>query len=152
MFPCAIRDGHSRRVIGYTMGPRQDTNLVIEALTRARALRGHLPEKVILHADRETQFTSDQPDKAAGEIGVRMSVGRTEVCWDNAMAKSFWATLKVECFYWNVSATRAKVYDGVGEWIEVFHNRCRRHSAIGFLSPVAYKLSLGQATAALIAA
>ena len=144
--------GHSRRVIGSAMGPRQDTDLVVTALTHARAIRGSLPEQVILHADRGVQFTSHQLDEAAREVGLRMSMGKTGVCWDNAMAESFWATLKVEYFYRHAFATRAEVYDGVSEWIEVFYNRYRRHSAIGFLSPVAYELSLDRATAALIAA
>ena len=81
-----------------------------------------------------------------------MSMGKTGVCWDNAMAESFWATLKVEYFYRHAFATRAQVYDGVSEWIEVFYNRYRRHSAIGFISPVAYELSLDQPAAVLVAA
>ena len=152
VYLCAIRDGHSRRVIGSAMGPRQDTDLVIEALTNARATREHLPEQVILHADRGAQFTSRQLDETAHEVGVRMSMGKTGVCWDNAMAESFWATLKVEYFYRHAFATRAQVYDGVSEWIEVFYNRYRRHSAIGFISPVAYELSLDQPAAVLVAA
>ena len=68
------------------------------------------------------------------------------------MAESFWATLKVEYFYRHAFATRAEVYDGVSEWIEVFYNRYRRHSAIGFISPVAYELSLDQPAAVLVAA
>ena len=152
VYLCAIRDGHSRGVIGSAMGPRQDTDLVIEALTNARATREHLPQQVILHADRGAQFTSRQLDETAHEVGVRMSMGKTGVCWDNAMAESFWATLKVEYFYRHAFATRAQVYDGVSEWIEVFYNRYRRHSAIGFISPVAYELSLDQPAAVLVAA
>lgn len=148
VYLCAIRDGHSRRVIGYAMGPKQDTDLVVTALNKARGMRSSLPEKVILHADRGAQFTSDQLNEAAHQIGVRMSMGKTGVCWDNARAESFWATLKVR----HAFATRAEVYDGVSEWIEVFYNRYRRHSAIGFLSPAAYELSLDQPTAALVAA
>ena len=134
------------------MGPRQDTDLVVEALTHAHATRGSLPEQVILHADRGAQFTSHQLDEAAREVGVRMSMGKTGVYRDNAMAESFWATLEVEYFYRHAFATKAQVYDGVSEWIEVFYNRYRRHSAISFLSPVAYELSLDRPIAALIAA
>lgn len=152
VYLCAIRDGHSRRVVGYAMGPAQDTNLVVSALNNAHATRGKLPDKVVLHADRGTQFTSHQLHEAAREVGVRMSMGKTGVCWDNAMAESFWATLKVEYFYRHAFATRAEVYDGVGEWIEVFYNRYRRHSAIGYSSPVAYELSLDQPATALVAA
>lgn len=152
VYLCAIRDGYSRRVIGYSMGPRQDTDLVLTALNNARATRGSLPEQVIVHADRGAQFTSWELDEAAREVGVRMSMGQTGVCWDNAMAESFWATLKVGYFYRHAFATRVEVYDGVSEWIEVFYNRYRRHSTIGFLSPVAYELSLDQPATALVAA
>ena len=82
---------------------------MVRALTSARATRGHLPEQVVLHADRGAQFTSRQLDETAREVGVRMSMGKTGVCWDNAMAESFWATLKVEYFYRHAFATRAQV-------------------------------------------
>ena len=67
-------------------------------------------------------------------------MGRTGVCWDNAMAESFWATLKVEYFYRHAFATRAQVHDGVGQWIEQFYNRTRIHTALGGYSPVEYEL------------
>ncbi|MGP5242549.1 IS3 family transposase [Corynebacterium flavescens] len=152
VYLCAIRDGHSRRVLGFSMGPKQDTDLVVTALDKARALRGELPGQVVLHADRGTQFTSAKLNDATVAAGVRMSMGKTGVCWDNAMAESFWATLKVEYFYRHAFATRAEVYDGVSEWIEVFYNRYRRHSAIGDISPVAFELTLNQPAAALKAA
>lgn len=79
VYLCEIRDGHSRRVIGSAMGSRQDTDLVIEALTNARATRGSLPEQVILHADRGAQFTSHQLDEAARKFGVRISIGSPRV-------------------------------------------------------------------------
>ncbi|HJE09980.1 MAG TPA: integrase core domain-containing protein, partial [Corynebacterium glutamicum] len=66
-----------------------------------------------------------------------------------AMAESFWATLKVECFYRHTFATRAAVYDGVSEWTEVFYNRYRRHSTIGNIIPEAYELTPNQPTTAL---
>lgn len=111
------------------MGPRQDAQLLVTAIGKARELRGELPGQVVLHADRDTQFTSHQFHEAALAAGARMSMGKTGVCWDNAMAESFWATLKVEYFYRHTGATRASVYDGVSEWIEVFYNRYRRHSS-----------------------
>lgn len=124
---------------GIRWGPRQDTDLVVTALNNARATRGSLPEQVIMHADSGAQFTSCQLDEPAREVGVRMSMGHTGVRWDNAMAESFWTTLKVEYFYRHAFTTRVEVDDGVSKWIEVFYNHYRRHSAIGFLSPVAYE-------------
>lgn len=98
VYLCVIRDGHSRRVVGYAMGPKQDTDLVVTTLNNARALRGSLPEQVILHADRRARFTSDQPNETAHQVGVRISMGKTGVCWDNATAESFWATFKSRIF------------------------------------------------------
>lgn len=115
MYLCAIRDGHSRRVIGYAMGSKQDTNLVVTALENAQRLQGGLPKYVVLHADRGTQFTSHQLNQAGQATGIRISMGKTEVYGDNALAESFWATLKVEYFYRHAFATRVQVYDGVSE-------------------------------------
>ncbi len=80
------------------MGSRQGTDLVIEAVTNARATGGHLPEQVNLHADRGAQFTSHQLDEAACEVGVRMSMGKTGVCWDNAMTSVVLGDVKSRVF------------------------------------------------------
>lgn len=72
--------------------------------------------------------------------GATVPMGRTGVCWDNAMAESFWATLKVGYFCRGSFATRSQVYQGVGEWIERFYNRQRIHTALGGYSPVEYEL------------
>lgn len=117
------------------MGSKQDSNLTLTSLENARILRGELPEQVILHAKRGTQFTSTQLNKMAVAAGVRMPMCRTGVCWDNAMTEAFWATLKVEYFYRYAFATGAQVYGGVGGWIEASYNRYRRHSSIGYSKP-----------------
>ena len=131
------------------MGPWQDAQLVATAIDKARELRGEILGQVELHADRGTQFISHQLHEAAVTASVRISVGKTGVYWDNAMAESFWATLKVECFYRHTFATRAAAYDGVSEWTEVFYNRYRRHSTIGNIIPEAYELTPNQPTTAL---
>ena len=79
---CVVRDGNTRRVLGRTVGDSLHTDLVEDALRQAVALRGHLPRKVIFHADRGTQYTSAQLAEAAAELGVLRSMGRTGVCWD----------------------------------------------------------------------
>jgi putative transposase len=88
----------SRRVIGWAIDEHLRTELVESALSMAVAMRGELAEEVILHADRGCQYTSAKLARFARQHNLARSVGRTGVCWDNAAAESFWATLKVE-FY-----------------------------------------------------
>jgi IS3 family transposase orfB (fragment) len=98
VYLCVVRDGHSRRVIGWATDTVQDTHLVERALRQAYTLRGYVPEGVIFHADRGTQYTSQQLYHACEELGIAQSMGRTGVCFDNAMAESFWSTLKTEYY------------------------------------------------------
>jgi putative transposase len=98
LYLCAVRDGCSRRVIGWAIDEHLRTDLVTSALSMAVAMRGELAETVILHADRGCQYTSGQLSRFAHRHNLARSVGRTGVCWDNAAAESFWATLQVE-FY-----------------------------------------------------
>ena len=92
---CAIRDGHTRRVLGRTVADHLRADLVADALRQAVALRGELPGKVIFHADRGCQYTSQQIADLCGDLDLLRSMGRTGVCWDNAAAESFWSTLKL---------------------------------------------------------
>jgi len=89
LYLCAIRDGCSRRAIGWQIADHLRADLVQDALTMAVTMRGQLPDKVVFHADRGTQYTSAQIAEAAAELGILQSVGRTGVCWDNAAAESF---------------------------------------------------------------
>ena len=98
LYLCVIRDGHSRRVLGWAMDSVQDTSLVERALRMAHTLRGDVADGLVLHADRGAQFTSEQIWDVCRDLGIAQSVGRTGVCFDNAMAESFWSTLKTE-FY-----------------------------------------------------
>ena len=91
LYLAAVTDAHSRRIIGWAMDTHMHTDLVERALRMVHTLRGELPEDVVFHADRGCQFTSEQMHHVCQEL---QSVGRTGVCWDNAMAESVWATLK----------------------------------------------------------
>lgn len=124
------------------------TDLVEAALRRAVTLRGTLPEAVIFHADRGTQFTSAQLADAAAELGLLRSMGRTGVCWDNAAAESFWSTLKTEFYNRHTWPTKTAARQAVGAWIEDCYNRRRRHSSIGNISPVQFEYQLQTAQAA----
>ena len=139
LYLCAIRDGCSRRVVGWAIKDHLRTDLVEDALRQAVTLRGRLPAKVIFHADRGTQYTSAQIADAATELDVLRSMGRTGVCWDNAAAESFWSTLKIEFYNRRPWPTKVEARLAVGAWIEDRYNRRRRHSAIGMISPVRFE-------------
>lgn len=141
---CAIRDGHTRRVLGRSIANHLRADLVEDALRQAVALRGHLPGKVIFHADRGCQYTSQQIADLAGELDLLRSMGRTGVCWDNAAAESFWSTLKNEYYHRHVFPTINDARRGVYAWIDGFYNARRRHSAIGYLSPLQYEHHLAR--------
>lgn len=144
VYLCAVRDGCSRRVVGWAMDSVQDTGLVIKALRMAMVLRQDSPSEVVFHADRGTQFTSAQMHTVCKELGVSQSVGRTGVCWDNAMQESFWSTLKTEFYNRRTWPTRQQAMTATGRWIEEFYNRQRLHSALDYLSPVDYEHKINQ--------
>lgn len=140
LYLATVIDAHSRRVIGWAIADYMRTDLVEDALKMAIALRGERPSKVVFHADRGTQYASEQISRFAAQHGITRSMGRTGVCWDNAMAESFFATLKTEFYYRRVWPTRAGAQLAVGAWIEDRYNRRRRHSSIGQISPVRFEM------------
>jgi putative transposase len=142
LYLCAVRDGCSRRVLGWAIEDHLRTDLVETALRRAVTLRGRDTSGVIVHADRGCQYTSAQLHDVARDLGVRLSVGRTGVCWDNAQIESFWSTLKTEYYHRHTFTTKAAAKVGVGAWIEATYNRTRRHSSLGMISPVAFEKQL----------
>lgn len=142
LYLCAVRDGCSRRVIGYAFSDRLHTDVVETALRRAVSFRN--PDigdttGVIFHADRGCQYTSTQLDQAATDQGLHLSVGRTGVCWDNAQQESFWSTLKTEFYDRHTFATQADATHAVTDWIETVYNRRRRHSSLGQIPPVTFE-------------
>lgn len=139
LYLCAVRDGCSRRVLGWAVEDHLRTDLVESALLMAVTMRGELPGKVIFHADRGTQYTSGQLARFARRHDVAQSVGRTGVCWDNAQAESFWSTLKAEFYNRYTWPTKIAARLAVGDWIERIYNRRRRHSKLGMISPVDFE-------------
>jgi putative transposase len=118
LYLCAVRDGCSRRVIGWAIDEHLRTDLVESALSMAVAMRGELADEVILHADRGCRYTSAQLAAFTHQHNLARSVGRTRACWDNAAAESFWATLKVEFYDRYLWPGRAAAKLAVGDWIE----------------------------------
>jgi putative transposase len=139
LYLCAVRDGCSRRVLGWAVEDHMRTDLVESALSMALTMRGRLPGQVIFHADRGTQYTSGQLARFARRHDVAQSVGRTGVCWDNAQAESFWSTMKSEFYNRYAWPSKKAARLAVGDWIERIYNRRRRHSKIGMITPVEFE-------------
>ncbi|MBG6215463.1 putative transposase [Cryobacterium sp. CAN_C3] len=140
VYLATVIDAHSRRVIGWAIADHTRTDLIEDALTMALALREGLPSQVIFHSDRGTQYASAQIIAFAAANGITRSMGLTGICWDNAMAESFFATLKTEFYYRRVWPTKNRAALEVGAWIEDRYNRRRRHSSIGQVSPVDFEM------------
>lgn len=134
-----VIDLHSRAVVGWALADHMNTSLVTDALTMAITHRKP-PAGVIFHADRGTQYTSAEFAAFCTNNTVRRSLGRTGVCWDNAVAESFFATYKKELVHtrpWpDLKTLRAETFT----WIEGYYNTTRRHSTLGYLTPREYDL------------
>jgi putative transposase len=129
-----VIDLATRMVIGWQLAAHMRTSLVTDALAMAID-GGYVEPEAIFHADRGTQYTSAEFDAFTAGHRIRRSMGRTGVCWDNAAAESFFATLKNEMYYRQTFATRARARFAVAEYIEVFYNRRRLHSTLGYRTP-----------------
>lgn len=140
LYLATVIDAHSRRVIGWAIDEHMRADLVEQALQMAITLRGELPANVVFHTDRGTQYASAQITEFADLNGITRSMGLTGICWDNAMAESFFATLKTEYYYRRIWPTKAGAKLAVGAWIEDRYNRRRRHSSIGQISPVTFEM------------
>nr|WP_181726829.1 IS3 family transposase [Micromonospora provocatoris] len=138
LYLATVIDLASRRVVGWAVTDHLKTDLVDAALTDA--LRRRRPaDGLVFHSDRGCQYTSAQHARLAKRHGVRLSVGRRGQCWDNAVAESFFATLKTELIHRQAWATRQAAYQATFEYIEGWYNTRRRHSSLGYQSPVAYE-------------
>ena len=133
-----VIDLASRRVVGFAMADHMRTSLVYEALTMATTVRRPAPG-LVFHSDRGSQYTSREFSQLLKARGIVQSLSRPRQCWDNAVAESFFATLKTELIYRQSWPTRTAVRRAVFEFIEVFYNRRRLHSSLGYCSPAEYE-------------
>jgi putative transposase len=134
LYLATVIDLATRMVVGWQIAEHMRTSLVTDALTMA-ITGGHAPTGVIFHSDRGCQYTSHEFARFCADNQIRASVGRTGVCWDNAAAESFFATLKNEMYYRQRFDTRAKARFAAAEYIEIFYNRQRLHSHLGYRTP-----------------
>jgi len=134
LYLATVIDLTTRMVVGWAMADHMRASLVVEALRMAHKA-GYVAGNAIFHSDRGAQYTSKEMALAAHAMDVRLSCGQTGVCWDNAVAESFFATLKNEMYYQHTFPTRAKARLEVATFIEVYYNRTRPHSTIGYRTP-----------------
>lgn len=147
LYLASVLDLGSRRLLGYSMADHMRTSLVLDALEMAVAARGgdKAVAGVICHADRGSQYTSNDYIDFCGDRQMRPSAGRTAVCWDNAVAESFWESLKRECLQGRVFATRAEARRAIFRWIN-WYNTKRLHSTLDHVSPLEWEQQYLQAS------
>jgi putative transposase len=138
LYLAAILDGCSRRVVGWSLTDHLRTELVLEALQMAVRARRPRPG-LIHHSDRGCQYTAVAYTTLLQTHGLRQSLGQPGTCWDNAVAESFFATLKTELVYRHHWATRQQARVAIFEYLEIFYNRQRRHSSLGYVSPAEFE-------------
>jgi len=135
---CAVvLDVFSRRVVGWSIDASPTAALVTNALGTAIEQRG--PDGTVIHSDQGSQFTSWAFTRRALDSGLLPSMGSVGSCFDNAMIESFWSRMQVELLDRRTWRTRVELANAIFEYLEIFHNRQRRHSALGMLTPVEFE-------------
>jgi putative transposase len=138
LYLAVVLDLCSRAVVGWSMADHMRTELVNQALAMAIGQR-QPAAGLIMHTDRGSQYGADSYQQLLTQHGIEPSMSRKGNCWDNAVAESFFHTLKTELIYLEDFKTHEQARTGVFEYIEVFYNRQRCHSAHGYLAPLAYE-------------
>lgn len=138
LYLAVVMDLYSRMIVGWSMGEKNSTELIGDALKMASAQRGDV-RGVILHSDQGVQYASGSYQQQLKDLGIVCSMSRKGRCWDNAPIESFFHSLKTECVCFEDYRTRSEARTSVFSYIELFYNRKRRHSAIGYKSPRAFE-------------
>ena len=144
LYVAAVIDLFSRRVVGWSMSAAMTAQLVTDALVMAIWRRGK-PDALLHHSDRGSQYTSEQFQKLMADHDVVCSMSRSGNVWDNAAMESFFSSLKTERIGRKTYRTRDEARADVFDYIERFYNRKRRHSTIGYLSPMEFESQVGLA-------
>lgn len=134
LYLATVIDCYSKAVVGWSMATHMKTSLIRDALGNATATIT-IEKDAIFHSDRGCQYSSTAYQEQLKEFGLRSSMGRTGICWDNAMAESFFATLKNELVHRTAYPTRKHARRDIARYIEGFYNRQRLHSGLGYKTP-----------------
>lgn len=138
LYVAVVLDLYARRIIGWSMKHEMTSQLVADALMMAVWRRGK-PHAVMHHSDRGSQYTSEQFQKLLSELGIACSMSRSGNCWDNSAMESFFSSMKTERTASKTYRTRDEARADVFDYIERFYNPIRRHSTLGYISPVDYE-------------
>jgi len=134
LYLATVIDCFNKEVIGYAMADHMRTELITDALEMA-ARNHRLAPKCIFHSDHGSQYTSQDFAAKLDELDLRQSLGRTGICFDNALAESFFGALKNERVHRTVYPTRKRAKEDIARYIEIFYNRQRLHSGLGYRTP-----------------
>jgi len=138
LYLAIVIDLYSRRVVGWSINKRMTKQLVKDALIMAIWRRKPAPG-LIFHSDRGSQYCSREFQKLIKNYGIRSSMSRKGDCWDNAVAESFFGTLKLELVFREKYVTRDQARRSIVDYIEMFYNSNRRHSYLDYISPMEYE-------------
>ncbi|GAA1000289.1 transposase InsO family protein [Subtercola frigoramans] len=139
----AVMDTFSRKIVGWSIDNAQDTNLVVNALDMA--IKNRQPGAGgIVHADHGVQFTSWAFTNKIRASGLMPSFGTIGDCYDNSMMESFWSSMQIELLNRKKWRTRVDLANAIFEYIEIFYNRQRRHSKLGYVTPIEHELRFNQ--------
>lgn len=138
LYVAGVIDVFSRMVVGWSMGERATSTLVVDALNMAVRVRAPKPG-LIHHSDQGAQYTSFRYGSRLNQAGILGSMGTAGDAYDNALSESFWASLQTELLDRYTWRTRAELRSAVFQYIEIFYNRQRLHSALGYLSPLEFE-------------
>jgi putative transposase len=144
LYVAVVLDLFSRRVVGWSMNEQMTAQLVADALLMALWRRGR-PQELMHHSDQGSQYTSEQFQRLLADQGITCSMSRSGNVWDNSAMESFFSTLKTERVSRKVYATREQAKADVFDYVERFYNPYRRHSTIGFVSPIDFEKTAEQA-------
>jgi transposase InsO family protein len=151
LYLAAILDLFSRRVVGWAVSANNDRTLALSALDRAVSTRTPAPG-MIHHSDRGSVYASADYGEALTKVGATKSMSRKGDCWDNAVAESFFASIKGEMIDHQEFLTRRAAIGAIADYIDGFYNPCRRHSALDYVSPIEFELKFMSKTIEKMAA
>ena len=137
MYLAAVMDVYNRQIIGWALPDRLNKALVVDSLSKALKPRSPQPG-LIFHSDRGNQYASDKVKKILKAWHIRQSMSNKGNCFDNAMMESFFSSLKKELVYLMTFYSKDQARQSIFEYIEIFYNRQRRHSALNYKSPLEY--------------